>query len=70
MGWAAYVHIPFCARVCPYCDFAVVVGEDGAAERYVAALLTELVCERGWGSRCGRLRGRYPCVSHRGCSDR
>ena len=39
---SAYVHIPFCARVCPYCDFAVVVGEDGSAERYVSALLTEL----------------------------
>jgi putative oxygen-independent coproporphyrinogen III oxidase len=49
-GWkSAYVHIPFCARVCPYCDFAVVVGEDGAAERYVAALLSELMCEPGWG---------------------
>ena len=49
-GWkSAYVHIPFCARVCPYCDFAVVVGQDGAAERYVAALLTELVGEP-WGA--------------------
>jgi oxygen-independent coproporphyrinogen-3 oxidase len=48
-GWrSAYIHIPFCARVCPYCDFAVVVGQDGAAERYVAALLTELERDEPW----------------------
>ena len=37
---AAYVHIPFCRRLCPYCDFAVQVGGDTA--RYVAALLAEI----------------------------
>ena len=40
-----YVHVPWCERVCPYCDFAVVaarkLGPDGEA-RYVAALLAEL----------------------------
>ncbi len=38
---AAYVHIPFCRRVCPYCDFAVVAGTD-LAERYVAAVCVEI----------------------------
>lgn len=38
----AYVHIPFCARVCPYCDFAVVAGRDGMVERYVAAVIAEI----------------------------
>ena len=42
---AAYVHIPFCARVCPYCDFAVVAGRDELAERYVAALEAEILME-------------------------
>ncbi len=45
---SAYIHIPFCARVCPYCDFAVVVGEDGSAERYVSALLAELEGMPSW----------------------
>lgn len=42
---AAYVHIPFCARVCPYCDFAVVAGTD-QAERYVDAVCTEIAAAR------------------------
>lgn len=40
-----YVHVPFCERVCPYCDFAVVAARRlavEAEERYVAALLREL----------------------------
>jgi oxygen-independent coproporphyrinogen-3 oxidase len=40
-----YVHVPWCERVCPYCDFAVVAARalDGAiAGRYVDALLAEL----------------------------
>lgn len=47
--WAAgYIHIPFCARLCPYCDFAVVTGRDGSAQRYVAALRTEIGREPEW----------------------
>src|SRR3990172_7407763 len=45
---AAYIHIPFCARLCPYCDFAVVTGRDGSAQRYVAALRTEIGREPEW----------------------
>lgn len=37
-----YVHIPFCASACPYCDFAFVVGRDQVADRYVRALQSEL----------------------------
>lgn len=44
-----YVHIPFCERVCPYCDFAVVGAREIAPEveaRYVAALEREIVARR------------------------
>lgn len=38
-----YIHIPFCARRCPYCDFAISVGaKDDFKERYLAALKREL----------------------------
>ena len=40
-----YVHIPFCERVCPYCDFAVVAArtlEPVIEADYVAALRREL----------------------------
>lgn len=38
-----YVHIPFCARRCPYCDFAIVANAKSEfVENYVAALRVEL----------------------------
>jgi len=38
-----YVHVPFCARRCPYCDFAIKVGAPAELVRdYVAALKREL----------------------------
>jgi oxygen-independent coproporphyrinogen-3 oxidase len=45
-----YVHVPFCARVCPYCDFAVVGVRALAPDleaRYVDGLLRELERRRG-----------------------
>jgi oxygen-independent coproporphyrinogen III oxidase len=45
---AAYVHIPFCSRLCPYCDFAVVTGRDGEIERYLRAVETEIENEPPW----------------------
>jgi len=38
----AYVHLPFCRRVCPYCDFAVVAGREDLMGRYTSALLAEI----------------------------
>jgi oxygen-independent coproporphyrinogen-3 oxidase len=42
-----YVHLPFCAHRCGYCDFVTVVGREGQHGRYVDALLAELELERG-----------------------
>lgn len=39
---AAYVHVPFCAHHCGYCDFAVAVGQDALIDRYIDALAAEL----------------------------
>jgi len=45
-----YVHVPFCERICPYCDFAVEAArplDAGRETRYVDALLAELALRRG-----------------------
>jgi oxygen-independent coproporphyrinogen III oxidase len=41
-----YVHMPFCAHRCGYCDFVTVLGRHGEHGRYVDALLSELELER------------------------
>lgn len=40
---AAYVHVPFCAHHCGYCDFAIATGQDHAIELYLDALAAEIV---------------------------
>jgi oxygen-independent coproporphyrinogen III oxidase len=41
-----YVHLPFCAHRCGYCDFVTVVGREQQHGVYVDALLAELELER------------------------
>ncbi len=41
-----YVHVPFCAQRCGYCDFVTVVGREGQHDTYVDAVLAELELER------------------------
>jgi coproporphyrinogen III oxidase-like Fe-S oxidoreductase len=41
-----YVHVPFCASRCDYCDFVSLKGRPDQHERYTRALLAELELER------------------------
>jgi len=45
---AAYVHIPFCSAICPYCDFAVVAGREDEIDRYMNALTREVTLSAPW----------------------
>jgi oxygen-independent coproporphyrinogen III oxidase len=36
-----YLHVPFCARRCSYCDFAIAVRRDVPTDAYVQAVLQE-----------------------------
>src|SRR2546429_961919 len=41
-----YVHLPFCAHRCGYCDFVTAVGRRDQHRAYVEALLAELELEQ------------------------
>jgi oxygen-independent coproporphyrinogen-3 oxidase len=47
---SVYVHAPFCARRCVYCDFAVEVRSEGDATGWLAAVAGELSHVAGEGS--------------------
>lgn len=40
-SFGVYVHVPYCAHRCGYCDFNTYVDADGAAASYVDAALAE-----------------------------
>ncbi|MFN8037244.1 MAG: radical SAM family heme chaperone HemW [Acidimicrobiia bacterium] len=42
MPFGVYVHIPFCARRCDYCDFATWTDRSYLVERYVDACVADL----------------------------
>jgi oxygen-independent coproporphyrinogen-3 oxidase len=42
-----YVHVPFCARRCSYCDFSIAVRREVPVDEYLTALGTELAVRFG-----------------------
>ena len=38
-----YLHVPFCARRCSYCDFSIAVRREVPVDEYLAALEAELI---------------------------
>ncbi len=58
--YSLYVHVPFCAKRCPYCDFNTYVQDKIPEQRYFNALLDELELrleQPGWQGR--RLKSLY-----------
>ena len=55
LGLGLYVHIPFCASRCPYCDFATAPATTALRGRYLDALGREIARE---GELLGRPRVR------------
>lgn len=46
---AIYLHWPYCARICPYCDFNVHLNRrEGEADALIEAMLTDLTYWRDW----------------------
>ncbi|HEX6163767.1 MAG TPA: radical SAM protein, partial [Vicinamibacterales bacterium] len=41
-GAGLYIHIPFCAAICNYCNFNRGLHEDGVRRRYVDALIADI----------------------------
>ena len=57
-----YIHIPFCRSRCSYCDFATGMYEGALAERYVAAVASEIA---NWREVEGQVAGRYDLLRRR-----
>ena len=42
MPRSAYIHVPFCAHRCGYCDFTLIAGRDDLIGDYLRALGREM----------------------------
>src|SRR3954452_19274882 len=46
-GFGVYVHVPFCASRCGYCDFNTYTADEAGQDGYVEAVLAELKLAAG-----------------------
>lgn len=52
-GFGVYVHWPYCARICPYCDFNVYAAKARDTDPLYRGILADLA---GWRGRTGERR--------------
>ncbi len=57
-----YIHIPFCSRKCPFCSFAIAVGQEHRREEYVKAIINEMKNNEGQRLKTIYLGGGTPSM--------
>lgn len=45
-GFGLYIHWPYCARICPYCDFNVYAAKNRVTEPLVSAIVEDIRAHR------------------------
>nr|WP_070961441.1 radical SAM family heme chaperone HemW [Hyphomonas sp. Mor2] len=45
-GFGLYIHWPYCARICPYCDFNVYAAKDRDSAPLIAAMTDDLAAQK------------------------
>ena len=62
-----YIHIPFCAKKCAYCDFISFAGGE-EEEEYINAVIKEMNVERPQNIETVFIGGGTPSyISSKGC---
>jgi oxygen-independent coproporphyrinogen-3 oxidase len=57
-----YIHIPFCARKCAYCDFYSLAGRGDLRDAYIEAVLREVIAYAGQSFQTLYLGGGTPSL--------
>ncbi len=67
---SVYVHIPFCAGKCRYCDFVSFAGKESLTDDYILALLKDAEGYRGEAAETVFIGGGTPSVLSCGQTER